>query len=107
DCAEQTFLAARDLDVKCVYDLPIAYWETAQQLLREEAERYPDWEPTLVGTRDSQAKLARKTRELDLADLVIFPSAFVFESLPVKTRSEKPCLIVPFGTPESALPRPT
>jgi len=99
DCAEHIFLAARDLGLRRVYDLPIAYWATAQRLLREEAERYPDWEPTLGATRDSQAKLARKTRELELAELVICPSAFVLDSLPVQTRAARKCLVVPFGTP--------
>src|ERR1700730_13645140 len=56
DCAGQSFLAARDLGLKRIYDLPIAYWETAQRLLREEEQRYPDWEPTLGGTRDSAEK---------------------------------------------------
>ena len=28
--------------------------------MKEEAQRYPDWEPTLLGTRDSAQKLARK-----------------------------------------------
>jgi glycosyltransferase involved in cell wall biosynthesis len=99
DCAEQSFLAARDLGLKRVYDLPIAYWETTQRLLREEAERYPDWEPTLGATRDSAEKLSRKTRELELAELVVCPSQFVLESLPEKTRVEKKCLLAPFGTP--------
>ena len=76
DCAERSFEAARELGVRRIYDLPIAYWETAQRLLREEARRYPEWEPTLGGTRDSDEKLARKTRELDLAEIVICPSAF-------------------------------
>lgn len=101
DCAENIFFAARDLGLRRVYDLPIAYWETAQRLLREEAERYPDWEPTLGATRDSQEKLARKTRELELAELVICPSAFVFDSLPVQTRATRKCLVAPFGTPSS------
>lgn len=100
DCAHQLFEAARDLDLRRVYELPIAYWETAQRLLREEAERYPDWEPTLGGTRDSEEKLARKTRELELADLVICPSNFVLESLPVDISRRKKCLCVPFGSPE-------
>jgi glycosyltransferase involved in cell wall biosynthesis len=99
DCAEQIFLAAHDLGLKRVYDLPIAYWETAQRLLREEAERYPDWEPTLGATRDSPQKLSRKTRELDLAELVVCPSAFVLDSLPEQARAEKKCLVAPFGTP--------
>jgi len=99
DCAEQTFLAARDLGLKRIYDLPIAYWETTQRLLREEAERYPDWEPTLGGTRDSDEKLSRKTRELELAELVVCPSEFVLESLPTTVRTQKRCLFTPFGSP--------
>ena len=93
DCAEQLFLAARDLGLKRVYDLPIAYWETAQRLLREEAQRYPDWEPTLLATRDSIEKLSRKARELELAELVICPSQFVLESLPATARAQKKCSV--------------
>jgi glycosyltransferase involved in cell wall biosynthesis len=99
DCAEQLFFAARDLGLRRVYDLPIAYWETAQQLLREEAQRYPDWEPTLLATRDSIEKLSRKARELELAELVICPSRFVLESLPADARVRKKCLLAPFGSP--------
>ena len=99
DCALQIFEAANDLHVRRIYDLPIAYWETAQRLLAEEAQRYPDWEPTLGGTRDSSQKLARKTREIELAELVVCPSNFVLESLPDKIRLTRPCLVVPFGSP--------
>src|SRR5207237_3915757 len=93
DCAEQQFIAARELGLRRVYDLPIAYWETSQRLLREEAQRYPDWEPTLGATRDSEGKLSRKTRELALAELVICPSRFVLESLPAEVRAKKHCLV--------------
>lgn len=99
DCAERLFETARETGVRRVYDLPIAYWQTALRLLQEEAQRYPEWEPTLGGTRDSEEKLARKTRELDLAELVICPSAFVLDSLPENTRAAKPCLVAPFGSP--------
>jgi hypothetical protein len=68
DCALKLFQAAEKTGAHRVYDLPIAYWELARRLLHEEAERYPDWEPTLGGTRDSHEKLARKTQELELAD---------------------------------------
>ncbi|HWM24999.1 MAG TPA: glycosyltransferase [Chthoniobacterales bacterium] len=101
DCAEQLFAAARELGVRRIYDLPIAYWETARRLLREEAQRYPEWEPTLGGTRDSEEKLARKTCELDLAELVICPSAFVLDSLPESVRASKPCVVAPFGSPSA------
>ncbi len=99
DCAQQLFEMAQDLDLRRVYELPIAYWATAQRLLREEAGRYPDWEPTLEGARDSEEKNARKTRELELAELVICPGNFVFESLPPEVREKKQCLIAAFGSP--------
>ncbi|HYJ05240.1 MAG TPA: glycosyltransferase [Chthoniobacterales bacterium] len=99
DCAERSFEAARELGLRRIYDLPIAYWETAQRLLREEAGRYPQWEPTLGGTRDSAEKLARKTRELELAEIVVCPSAFVLDSLPESARSSKRCVMAPFGSP--------
>jgi len=99
DCAVRSFETARDLGLRRIYDLPIAYWETAQNLLRAEAQRYPDWEPTLGGTRDSEEKLARKTRELDLAEIVVCPSAFVLDSLPEQTRLSKKCVVAPFGSP--------
>ena len=99
DCAERLFFTARELGLRRVYDLPIVYWETAQQSLREEAQRYPDWEPTLLATRDSIEKLSRKARELELAELVVCPSQFVLESLPADARARKKCLLAPFGSP--------
>jgi glycosyltransferase involved in cell wall biosynthesis len=100
DGALETFRAARERGFKRIYDLPIAYWKTSRRLLREEAERYPDWEPTLGGTRDSDEKLSRKTQELELAELVVCPSRFVLESLPPEACAQKQCLIAPFGSPD-------
>ena len=101
DGALETFHAACELGFHRFYDLPIAYWETAQRLLHEEAGRLPAWEPTLGGTRDSAAKLARKTEELELAEVVICPSQFVADSLPEMARNKK-VVVAPFGSPPSA-----
>ncbi len=99
DGALHSFRRAKALGLTCIYELPIAYWETSRRLLETEAQRWPDWEPTLVGTRNSAAKLERKTRELELADLVITPGQFVYDSLPANVRASKPCLVAPFGSP--------
>ncbi|HVF70541.1 MAG TPA: glycosyltransferase family 4 protein [Chthoniobacterales bacterium] len=99
DCAIRSFETASELGQRRIYDLPIAYWETARALLGQEVQRYPEWAPTLEGSRDSPEKLARKTRELELADTVICPSAFVFDSLPEAARHSKKCVIAPFGSP--------
>ena len=47
DGAEATFRIAGELGIFRSYELPIAYWTTTRRLLMEEAERLPDWEPTL------------------------------------------------------------
>jgi glycosyltransferase involved in cell wall biosynthesis len=67
-------------------------------LLDEEAQRHPEWAPTLSGTRDSEAKLLRKQEELALADRVLCPSRFVFESLPPSLRQSGKVWINPYGT---------
>ena len=101
DGALETFLKAKALGIKCVYDLPIAYWETLRRLMFEEAERLPNWVPTLGGgIKDSQEKLERKTRELELADVVVGPGKFVLDSLPSWAFGKK-LIMSPFGSPES------
>lgn len=100
DGALQTFRAAKHLgEIRCFYDLPIAHWQTSRRLLEEEAERLPAWEPTLVGTRDSAEKLDRKTEELALADVVVCPSRFVYDTLPPAVRDTKTCIVAEFGSP--------
>lgn len=98
DGAEATFTIARQVGMRCSYELPIAYWETSQRLLKEEAIRYPEWEPTLIGTRDSAIKLERKTREMELADTIACPSKFVVQTLPEPYQHK--CFVAEFGSPE-------
>jgi glycosyltransferase involved in cell wall biosynthesis len=99
DGALETFTQAKKLGLKCIYDLPIAYWETLRGLMFEEAERLPNWATTLGGgIRDSQAKLDRKTREMEMADVVVGPGKFVLDSLPAWA-ADKKLIMSPFGSP--------
>jgi len=102
DGALETLQAAAELNLRRVYDLPIAFWTTLRQLLAEEVERLPAWAATMGGgVTDSPAKLERKTRELELADVVLCPSQFVARSLPEAARLKKQVVIAPFGSPPS------
>ena len=103
DGALETFKVAKANGLHRFYDLPIAYWRTARTLLEEEARRWPDWEPTLVGTRDSAAKCARKDEELELANTIICASNFVRDSMPPELLRGKSVSVIPFGSPESLL----
>jgi glycosyltransferase involved in cell wall biosynthesis len=99
DGALNTFKQAKELGLKCIYDLPIAYWETGHKLLHEEAERLPAWAVTLAGgIKSSTEKLERKTKELELADTIIGPGEFVRQSLPHWAKT-KHITMAPFGSP--------
>jgi glycosyltransferase involved in cell wall biosynthesis len=99
DGALATFKQAKELGIKRIYDLPIAYWELGKKLMSEEADRLPGWASTLGGGLSNSAnKLERKKQELELADLVLVPSQFVNDSLPDWAKNKK-VIIAPFGTP--------
>ena len=101
DGALETFKVAKRLGITCFYDLPIAYWETGRRLMKEEADRLPKWASTLGGgIKDSELKLLRKEKELELADVVVGPGSFVMDSLPDWSKKKKK-IISPFGSPNS------
>ncbi len=99
DGALETFTAAKKLGLACIYDLPIAYWETGRKLMMEEAERLPKWAVTLGGgVKDSAEKLDRKVKEMELADVIVAPGSFVSDSIPAWAK-DKEVVISPFGSP--------
>jgi len=99
DGCSNSFARAKELGMQCSYELPIAHWATVRRLLAEEAERYPEWEPTLESTREPEEKLFRKEEELRVADRITCPSQFVLDSIPLEIRQKTPCQISPFGSP--------
>jgi glycosyltransferase involved in cell wall biosynthesis len=99
DAALRTFQAAQSLGVRRIYDLPIGYWRSAQQIFQEERDLQPEWACTLTGLNDSPAKLARKDQEIQLADLLIVPSEFVRSTLLAHQATSAPIAVVPFGSP--------
>lgn len=100
DGALDTFQTAKEMGVRCCYELPIAHWETCRRLLAEENQRWPEWHDKLESNQDTSDKLERKAGELELADQIICPSAFVHRSIPEGIRKCKPCVIAEFGSPQ-------
>jgi glycosyltransferase involved in cell wall biosynthesis len=99
DGCSSSFSRAKQMGMQCSYELPIAHWATVRRLLAEEAERYPQWEPTLESTREPEEKLFRKEEELRLADRITCPSQFVLDSIPLEIRQKTPCQVSRFGSP--------
>ncbi len=106
DGALETFLAARERGIKCIFEHPTIHWRMVRQIQREEAELHPEWAPTLGALGDSEDKLARKDQELALADFVITPSSFAKASITRASVLTAPVLVLSYGTgPVSARPR--
>jgi glycosyltransferase involved in cell wall biosynthesis len=102
DGAVETFRAARERGLRCIYDLPIGYWRVAHALYAEEREREPQWAVTLTGTFDSPEKLARKDEELGRADVVMVASSFTQKTIEAAPCPPKPVHVISYGAPLSA-----
>jgi starch synthase len=99
DGAAATFKVAGRMGLARFYDLPIGYWRAGQSIFAEEAERVPEWAPTLTGRGDSAAKLARKDEELQMADAVIVASNFTRQTLLSAPAFRAPVHVIPYGAP--------
>lgn len=99
DGARETFAAAHERGLRCLYDLPIGYWRAAQDIYHDEAVREPEWIPTLDGIYDSSAKLQKKERELLTADEVFVASRFTASTLERAPGFHRPVHVVPYGAP--------
>jgi glycosyltransferase involved in cell wall biosynthesis len=97
DAALHSLEAARQRGIAALYELPIGYWRLHRSLLAEEREREPEWASTLTILHDSDEKLARKDRELALAERVIVPSGFVRDSLAGSPVEPGRIQVLPYG----------
>jgi alpha-maltose-1-phosphate synthase len=105
-CALDVFKAAKERGARCVYDLPIGHYRVWQRMIEEEREREPVWAPTLAGLNDSAAKLARKDREIELADAILVASSFTAETLKSFPRPIAAAIHrIPYGAPPVGEPR--
>jgi glycosyltransferase involved in cell wall biosynthesis len=97
--AFDTFQSAKTSGVTCIYEHPIAYSRYVRQLHQEEADRLPEWRPTLLALRDSEAKIGKKDAELAAADVVVVASEFARRSLASAANIAAAIHVVPYGAP--------
>ncbi|WP_372753005.1 glycosyltransferase family 4 protein [Mariniflexile sp.] len=105
DGAFQSFTAAKQLGMQCLYDLPIGYWRAARRLLQQEIDLWPEWKATLHGFDDSEAKLQRKDTELALADRILVASSFTAKTLKDYPGTLAPIEVIPYGFPKPVAKR--
>ncbi|GHV57246.1 hypothetical protein FACS1894182_05600 [Bacteroidia bacterium] len=99
DGALETFRQAKKMGIKCIYDLPIAYWRAMHRMLSEEKYKNPDWAVTLGGFNDSDEKLQRKDEELALANVIYVASNFTKQTLQEYPDILAPVQVIPYGFP--------
>ena len=99
DLALQTFSIAKKYNIKCLYDLPIGYWRAMRSLLNEERGKNPAWAMTLGGFNDSEKKLERKDKELQLADKIYVASSFTKKTLEMYPGKLADVEVIPYGFP--------
>jgi glycosyltransferase involved in cell wall biosynthesis len=96
DCALWPFEAAKAMSKACIYDMPIAYfpdWQRKQAILMR---RYADWLPDGAHPAVDNARLSRKRREMELADLVLAPCRFAEATIRTEF-PDKPVALAPYG----------
>ena len=100
ECAELPFEEAKRFDRVCVYDLPIAYYRAWEEIRPDLAARYADWLPSTGLPAAPAQRLERKRREIELADLVLAPSAFVAATV-YEYHPDKDVARTPYGVDTS------
>lgn len=100
DGALSTFKQAKQLGLKCIYDLPIGYWKSARLLMQKEFDLNPNWSGTLTGFNDSDEKLNKKDQELALADVIFVASSFTKKTLEEYSGNLPEVKVIPYGFPE-------
>ena len=74
--AMKTFRRAHRLAIPCVLDYPTTHHRFTEDILREEAEREPEFAETLQLSRLPAAVHARRDREIELAERILVLSSF-------------------------------
>ncbi|MCY2687949.1 glycosyltransferase family 4 protein [Salinimicrobium sp. TH3] len=105
DGAASSFTRAKELNMHCLYDLPIGYWRTARQLMDIERQKRPEWAKTISSFSDSPEKLNRKDEELRLADNIIVASKFTATTLLNYPGKLAPIDVVPYAFPSVGNPK--
>jgi glycosyltransferase involved in cell wall biosynthesis len=103
DCSLASFVEARRLGKACIYDMPIGYHPAWTRTQAELLRRYDDWLPAAAIWSERYTRPDQKRREMELADLVLAPSAFAYETI-ARFHPDKPVAVASYGVDTVAWP---
>lgn len=96
DCSLLQFEEARCLGKLCIYDMPIGYYPAWEKLLAALERKYAGWLPAEGLPSSRWVRPEQKRREMELADLVLAPSAFVRDTI-LQFHPGKQVSLAPYG----------
>ena len=92
----ELFEAAKARGLRCILEVSIAHPALGNRILTEDARRRPQYAQDL-GALVSEANLARRAREMELADRLVAGSSFAADSLRAEGLPEEKIRINPYG----------
>ncbi|OUL19795.1 glycosyl transferase family 1 [Nostoc sp. RF31YmG] len=99
DLAATTFEQAKQQGILCLYDLPIPFYRMTRNIMRQEAESFPNLAPGLEAVNEPEWKIKRKEQEVQLADHIFVASSITKQSLlDIGVKAEK-ISVIPYGAP--------
>lgn len=98
--------AARKEGLRCVMEQTIAPKRIELELLREEREYFPEWEPALRNALCDEY-ISREEDEWSAADLILCGSDFVRDGIIKVGGRPELCRVVPYGVDLPSTPRKT
>ena len=99
DLAATTFDKAKEQGILCLYDLPIPYYQMTGNIMRQEAELFPELASVIQSIREPAWKIERKQREIELADHIFVASSITKKSLLEIGTQEEKITVIPYGAP--------
>jgi len=101
DCSLSQFEKASHLGKACIYDMPIGYYPAWEQTQNQLAKQFSDWLPADGLSSTRYVRPEQKRREMELANLVLVPSAFVADTVR-NYFPEKTIALAPYGVDVAA-----
>lgn len=95
-----TFIKAKNLGIKTIYDLTGCHWRSNNEILLTEKNNNPEWSDTITSLNYSKDFLERCDLELELADHIIVASNFAKNSLDLFPKKLNKVNVIPYGFPE-------
>jgi glycosyltransferase involved in cell wall biosynthesis len=96
------FYRAKQLGLKCIYDLPATEHDYTQRLIFSELEKFPELNSKYhkhIKTKEKE-RTDRRINEFKLADLVIVNSNFTKNSYHSSNYDQDKIKVVPYGAPK-------